>query len=129
MPDLDVSDILGDPDIAGELITVVRNTRATNVKGRGVDTPTTFTTYGNVQPASGRQIQTLPEAMRQSASISVTVPVRLIGLKAGTAPDIITWDSNQYRVMSVQPYGNYGAGYWAAVCTMLDLVESDASVL
>jgi hypothetical protein len=129
MPDLDVSDLLSDPDIAGEAIDVTRTARTTSNTGRSVDTPTTFTTYGNVQPASARSVQTLPEEMRETAAISVTVPVKLVGLKTSTSPDIITWDGNRYRVVSVMMYGNYGAGYWAATCTMLGVTEADASVL
>lgn len=126
MPDLDVTDILGDPDIAGDPIIIIRAKRNVDANGLTVDAPYQISTYGNIQPASGQQLRQLPEEQRTEATISAFVPVPLIPLSTSNAPDRILYDGQTYRVVTANPYGHYGAGYWQAICQLTDtvLIES-----
>ena len=122
MPDLDVTDILADSDIAGEQITIIRAKRTVSQYGITVDSPYSIITYGNVQPASGQQLQQFPEEQRTGAFISVTVPVMLIPLSRSNAPDLILHNGQNYRVITVSDYANYGQGYYQATAQLVDTV-------
>lgn len=124
MPDLDVTDLLSDQDIAGEEIVITRAKR-TVVNGMTVDAPYTIVTYGSVQPASGQQLQQFPEEQRSIASISVIVPVMLIPLSQTNAPDLVQYDGQNYRVTTANNYGHFGSGYWQATCQLVDTVLSE----
>lgn len=123
MPDLDVTDLLADPDIAGSSIVITRAKRTVDTSsGRTVDAPYAISTYGSVQPASGAQLRQLPEEQRVEAHISVIVPVMLIPLSRTNAPDLISYHGQTYRVITANDYGDFGQGYWQAVCQLTDTV-------
>lgn len=126
MPDLDVTDLLADTDIAGEEIIITRAKR-TVVKGMTVDAPYTIVTYGSIQPASGQQLQQLPEDQRTTASISVIVPVMLIPLSQSNAPDLVQYDGQNYRVVAANSYGHFGQGFWQGTCQLVDTVLAETA--
>lgn len=127
MPDLDVTDILGDPDIGGEPISIIRALRNVDIHGITVDAPYQIATYGNVQPASGEQLRQLPEEQRDEATISVFVPVMLIPLSRSNAPDLVVYDNQTYRVMIANNFGHYGQGYWHGICQLTDTVLDETA--
>lgn len=112
---LDVTDLLSDVDIAGDEITVTRNTRTVSTDGMTVDVPSVLTTYGNAQPSTGRQLQQLPEEQRVGAFMTFYVPITLIALSLTTASDIVTWDNDMYRIVHIMPWDNYGQGFSVAI--------------
>jgi len=118
MPLLDVSELLGDPMFADD-ITVIRSTRSVSTGGRTVDTPSSYNTYGNVQPASEAQLQQLPDLERVGSYISVVTPFPLYCLTDTTAPDQVKWNHGTYRVAVVRDYTTYGSGFVEALCQLV----------
>lgn len=123
MPDLDVTDLLADSDIAGDPILITRARRTVNTSnGMTVDSPYTIATYGSVQPASGQQLRQLPEEQRTEAHISVVVPVMLIPLSTTNAPDLVQHHGQTYRVIIANDWSDFGQGYYQGICQLTDTV-------
>lgn len=72
-------------------------------------TSSTFTIAGVIAPASGRQIERLPEGQRDKETIAIYTPTELRTASAGGAPaDRITWGGRVYEVLSVKPWSEAG---------------------
>ena len=119
MPNIDVTDLLTDTDIANQTVVITRALRKT-VNGVTTDAPYVATTYGSITPASGAALQQFPEEQRLLAHIMVIVPVRLIPLSYTNAPDRILYNGQNYRVMTVQDYGEFGSGFYVGTCQLDD---------
>lgn len=126
MPLLDIDEIFTDPNFVDDF-TVVRNTRTVNTSGRTVDTPGTFYTYGNIQPAREAQLKQLSDEERVGSFISVVTPFILYALTPTTAPDQVTWQGQLYRVKIVRDWSQYGSGFIEAICELVTLTEAGTS--
>lgn len=62
----------------------------------------------NIQPASGRDLQRLPEGMRQSETIVIFCETELHVVKSGRLPDLIAYNGKSYEVSSVEPWADSG---------------------
>lgn len=112
---LDVDDLLSDIDIAGDQILVTRNTRTVDTGGLTVDAPSVIVTYGNAQPSRGQELNQIPDEQREGAFMTFYTPITLIALSLTTAPDIVTWNNDNYRIVHVMPWGNYGRGFTVGI--------------
>lgn len=112
---IDVTDILSDPDMVDPL-TIIRRLTDVNEFGENVLSEQKFPTYGSVQPASGRTIQRLPEAMRVAGVFSFFVQGQIISDGVSKYPDLIEFNRQRYAVQVVFPYTNWGAGYSEGTC-------------
>lgn len=126
MPDLDLNDLLSDTDIAGTQIVITRAKRTVNTSGMTVDAPYTIVTYGSVTPASGTDLQQFPEEQRLLAHILVIVPVMLVALSYTNAPDLVVYNGQNYRVMTVQDYSLFGGGFYVGTCQLTDTALTEA---
>jgi hypothetical protein len=128
MPIIDVSDILLDPDIAGQQFTVLRRTENVNPFGESTWTTAHIQAIGSVQP-SGEQGLIREEGFdAQAKSIKVVTNYRLRGVAKGPSasrfkPDIILWDGNYFEVINLDSYGSFGAGFVEAECTAIHYVD------
>jgi hypothetical protein len=115
MGQIDVSDLMSDPDLV-DPITIVR--RYTEVDSFGVNklTERNFPSVGSVQPASGRTIQRLPEAMRVANVMSFYVQGMIISDGTCKYPDLIVFKGQRFAVQVVFDYSNWGAGYSEGTC-------------
>lgn len=123
MPDIDVSDILLDPDFC-ELLTVTRRAE-TMVKGRSTTTPTTISPQpvGVVIPQNDSPMMRGPDQQNLPRLIQVHTPFRLRGASAGYQPDLITWKGADYVVNKVQDFSSYGGGFIQADCSSVASTE------
>lgn len=91
--------------ILGSLpVTLSRNTGTRGSDGRWVDgTATTSTIYGSIQPASGKDMATLPQGDRQrdGKKFYTTTLLKTVDQHAGTPADRIIYESVTYEVRSV----------------------------
>ena len=112
---VDVSFLCYDPDFAdaGELITRVMTV---NEWGEGELTETAMPIVASFQPATGEDLQRLPEAAQFTDAIVVYYAGELSPERAGGYADVIVWRGRRYQVKTADPWGNYGQGYWRAVC-------------
>lgn len=127
MPDIDVSDLLDDPDIAGETFTVVR--RQSVMQSNGV--PTITSTYfpgctGSITPTGDNSLVRAEAYSTQSNTIRVITGFRLRaagkdGLGNVFDADIVLSDEgNAFVVSSLNEWNKFGAGFMEAECTQFD---------
>lgn len=91
---------------------VVKRT-TTLVKGRTVVSPTTITgVKGVVTNASPNDLERLPDVQRMDHHISIVTEYVLQGALAGRQPDLVVWRGNTYQVNSVDPYPQFGPGFY-----------------
>lgn len=75
--------------------------------------PTTLSIEAAIQPASGRQLQRLPEGKRNSESIGIwtTTALRTADVAAGVEADVVTYKGAQYQVENVRDWMDSGGFY------------------
>lgn len=123
MPDLDVSDLLLDPDFCEQLS--VQRRQITMVKGRSTTTPVTISPapYGVVFSITGGLIRA-GDQQNMPATIVVHTPFRLRGASPGYEPDLVIWNGDNYAVTAIDNFSKYGAGFVAATCTSQDSIDN-----
>ncbi len=112
---IDVSDLLVDPDFIDSL-TLIHRTFTISQYGENTLVETTINTVGSVQPASAKQIQRLPEALRTADVRSFFIKAEIQSDGASQYPDIISFQGFRYQIQSVAPWLNYGAGWNEGIC-------------
>ncbi len=95
--------------------TVTRRTQVAPSSGRAsAPTTATISIAACVQPASGRQLQRLPEGMRESEAIAIWCDLEL-KIKTSTGlPDLVSYRGASYEVQLVKPFDELG-NYFEAV--------------
>jgi len=120
---MDMTELLADPDFA-ERFTVTRSQESADDHGRQQASPTTFPVVGVIQPASPEQVESLPEANRSSSTIAVYSPELLTDGSETLAADLVAWEGQDYRVVSVEDR-MAAAGYCLALAVSVDLVGKE----
>lgn len=116
MGQIDVSEILLDPDFV-EPLTLVHRKSYTNELGQNVITETPLETNGSVQPASGRTLQRLPEALRVANVSSFWIQSEIVADgRYGEYPDVIDFKGVRYTVQVIFDWTNWGAGWCEGTC-------------
>lgn len=131
MPDVDVTEVVLDPEIAGERFVVIRRQEVVNDKGRSVLTTTQAAAVGSVTPTGDNSLVREEAFSAQLNSILVITPFRLRGVsKDGQGrtfqPDLVLWKGQHYIVRSLNEYDRYGAGLIEAECVAFDYQERAA---
>jgi galactose-6-phosphate isomerase len=121
-PQLDVTDVLDDPDF-NDFFSVRRPALVATSGGTATETDQTFTQcVGVVTPASPADVQLLPEGSFQQGVISIITKFRLqSGKGVDFAPDIVYWHGTAYTVMSISDWSGFGVGFIQAVARLREL--------
>jgi len=115
MAQLDVSDLLLDPDFV-DPTTIIRRTTSVNDYGENiVSEPQQINTICSVQPANFKQLQRLPEALRMADVRSFFIKIEILQDKTSAYPDIILFQNQRYEVQTSAPWLNYGGGWCEAI--------------
>lgn len=144
MPDLDVTDLLTDPDFC-ETVTIIRQSQKTDIMGINNVTPQTLTAYGSVQ-MGGLDVAIQTDEEHAQRLIVFYTKTRIFditrapvfdepGVPAadtggltmdadGYLPDILQWNGNRYKVRRVEPWVNWGAGFFAVEAEMMNTTSS-----
>jgi galactose-6-phosphate isomerase len=112
---IDVSDVLLDPDFTSPVCLIDRKNVVDNY-GQNSIKEVPFETVGSIQPASGKVIARLPEAMRVANLSSFWVRATIIASAPGKYSSILVFNGQRYQVMTVFDWSNYGAGFTEGVC-------------
>jgi len=116
MAEIDVSELLTDPDFVDDL-QVIRRSATVNSRGENVVTePTTISTVGSVQPAPAKAVQRLPEALRVSDVRAFFINLPIIQDGDSSYPDIIVYGGKRYQVITAAPWLNFGEGWNEGIC-------------
>jgi hypothetical protein len=129
VPDLDVSDIILDPDFA-ETLTIKRRQANVGSNGRATQIVTTITPapVGTVQTLDAGDLERGSDQQVLPKRIQVITSFRLRGASQDAQgnefqPDLIIWQGDSYQVDSVEPWTAYGAGWVAAKCSSIDSLD------
>lgn len=132
---LDVTDILLDPDVAGQSFTVVRRPEGVNGSGEGVPRSLVIpNVVGSVTPVGDNSLTREVTFGTQNQAIRVITAYRLRGATAEPStglqfqPDLVLWHGDYYVVSVVNDYTPYGGGFIEAECVSYDYQEVPASV-
>lgn len=99
----------------------VTRTPYTVVDGMAVNgTPTTFTISASIQHPTERQLRDLAEGQSTEEVFAVYSTTELYLRRSDFAPDIITINSSQYRVIKATHY-TVLSDFWVAFCERLDV--------
>lgn len=127
MAELDVSDIVLDPLIAGDAFIVIRRRDDVNNFGEGVTADARLPAVGAIYPSGDNSLLREEAFQTQANTITVVTQFALRGSGGDEAgkifqPDIVLWEGNHYQVRVVNSYGQYGAGFVEAECIATDYV-------
>ena len=126
MADLDVTDLMDDPDLVS-CFKVTRGAETVDGHGRTKITPATpipQEVWGVVLPISARTMNMMPDAINVSGAIEIWSKYRLEGPSQTTQADTVLWQGNTYLVANVQSLTNFGRGFVHAVCQLKDLLAA-----
>lgn len=110
MAQIDVTELLTDPDFVDEC-TLIHRTTTVNTFGENVLTETPVVTVGSVQPASGKTLMRLPDALRSANVYSFWIKGEIVADGTSKYPDIISFKGKRYQVQTIFDWTNWGAGY------------------
>jgi hypothetical protein len=71
---------------------------------------------GSLQPAGGRELQRLPEGLRQREARVFFTPTELRAGSSTTQPDRLVIDGDEWEVSTVEAWAELG-GYYQAIVT------------
>lgn len=132
---LDVTDLLLDPDIAGQSFTVIRRRGQVNSSGQGVPAqpPEIITpVYGQVTPLGDNSLLREVTFQTQQKGVQVITQFRLRGATAELTtgqqfqPDLVFWKNDYFIVSTVNEFTQYGGGLVVAECVELDYTDVSA---
>ena len=135
MPDIDVSDVLLDPEMVGvpsfnptDGITVIRREEVVNQKGRKSSANTPFNNVvASVQPQADAPMIRGPDQQNLPGLIAVYTTFRLQGIAPGFLPDHVVWNGTTYVVNKVFNWNRFGAGFVMAECSSIDHIDQPPS--
>ena len=135
MPDLDITDLLSDPDLT-DRFAVIRRTRAAGPDGVDVITNTgTFIAHGYIGPAGQSALNRLPDFQLMGKSLECKTTFRLrgpsntqpkYGATVSDAPDLVIWpirDGDTYVVADLQDWSRFGQGFINATLSSIDFID------
>jgi hypothetical protein len=112
---VDVSDTLLDPELVDPII-IVRRTPITDSYGENQLKEQGFPTYGSVQPASGKTLQRIPEALRIAGVNSFWVKGEIISDGTCRYPDVLVFRGSRYAVQVIFDWTAWGQGWAEGTC-------------
>lgn len=128
MPLIDVTDVLLDPEIAGETFRVIRRQETVNSLGRSVHTLIRYWATGSVTPTGDNSLIREVAFQTQNKTIKVITTFELRGEgkdRAGNhyQPDIVVWNHDAFLVKTINDWSRYGAGMIEADCMSQDFAD------
>lgn len=119
MPSLDVSDVLLSPEFLDTTLVVKRNEQTVDDDGFTTNTPVSKPFAGVVTIDRSLENRRMQAGQAISGAILIVTTERLTQGQTGRDADIVTYQNRDYRVVFVDPYTAYGAGFVQAHCELL----------
>lgn len=128
MPEIDVSEVLLDSEVAGEEFIVVRRKDSANNFGEDVQQTLRFPAVGSVTPLGANSLLRQEAFQTEEKTIRVTTDFHLRAASKdetgqGYQPDIVIWNGDAYLVRVINDFSNYGRGMVTAECSSIDYVD------
>lgn len=112
---IDVSELIHDPDFV-QPVTLIKRTAYADSFGENQIKEVGQPTSGSVQPASGKVIARLPEALRVANVMSFWLNEKIIADSREKYPDIIVKNGTRFIVQVVFDWSDWGAGWSEGTC-------------
>lgn len=124
MPDIDVSELLYDPDFC-EQLSITRRSVSVGDNGRQTITSTAVSPapFGVVVPQSDSTTLRGPDQQNLPRLIAVYTTFRLQPVAPGFKADLIIWEGDTYIVNKVYPFNKMGSGFVGADCSSWDSTD------
>lgn len=121
MPNLDVSDVLLDPDfMTADLVCSRQQVKAgNNGRPQAVDSSMTFA--GVVTTNNGLNMDRRPDGALIKGAINIHTQFALTAGDANTNADEVVWKGKIYTVTQVLDNLHYGQGFIKAICELKQL--------
>ncbi|NTY84011.1 head-tail adaptor [Citrobacter werkmanii] len=126
MPLLDVSDVLLDPDFMDTSLVCHRQVQTVDEDNFAKNTALDIPFSGVVTVDRSLEARRMAAGQNISGAILIVTQFRLTQGQPGTDStprldaDIVTYNGRDYRVMFVDPYTSYSAGFVQAHCELVD---------
>lgn len=111
---MDLIDLVSDPDLGGTTFWFWRSRETVSNKGRSEKTGRLHKAEGNIQPAPGKERELLEEGERQKAAIIIYTPASLTAGEDKTKADRVYHNGGVYRVSLAEPWQHH-AGFTKAI--------------
>jgi len=117
-PQIDVSELLSDPDFVGP-VSLVTRVPTVNSLGENSTRDNSHETVGSVQPANYKTILRAPEALREENLMSFWVKAKIETTGAGKYPSILVFQGTRFEVKTVADWSSWGAGWSEGLCVAM----------
>lgn len=122
MAQLDVTDVLLDPDFMDTGLVCKRFVQNVNDRGRAENTQTSMTFAAVVTSDKGDILERIAGGERKKGSITIHTMFRLTaGDGEDSIADVVTWQGRDYTVANVNDYSHFGRGFVSASCDLVPL--------
>jgi hypothetical protein len=116
---IDVSELMDDPDfLEPSPVVVIRRTEVVNGFGEGGLSESFTPISAIIQAGPGDMLASLPDAAKLSEAIRIWTRFALEVQPPGGYSDVVAWKGKRWVVAARKHWGNWGAGYTQAVCTL-----------
>lgn len=127
MPDIDVNEVLTDPDFASTF-SVRRQAESIGLNGRVVITPTTINDLsGTIVPEEPSDQQRTDDRQTTSRVIKIFTAFRLRALATSKQPDVVIWQGVEYTVKKLKNFTQFGQGYVEADAESMNATDPELS--
>lgn len=115
MAQIDVTELLTDPDFVDKIQVLNRYSRVDNL-GDNTISEQCLNTIGSVQPASGKNLARLPEALRVANVMDFFFKGSLPLTDGNQYPSVLVFKGRRFQVQTVQDWSNWGSGWTQGTC-------------
>lgn len=115
MAQIDVTELFTDPDFVDEMKMITR-VAAVNSLGENFIKETSFNTVGSVQPTDGKNLERIPEALRNENVSSFWVKGEIRTTDGCVYPSILVFKGKRFQVKHVFDWTSWGAGWSEGLC-------------
>jgi len=115
--DMDLLDIITDPELGGCRFLYGRVTEKVTERGRSEPAEQLYPAQGNIQPAPGKERELLEDEDRLKAAILIYTPEELTAGRGGVKADRIYYQGCAYRVTLAEPWREH-AGFTKALAVL-----------
>ena len=122
MATLDVSDVLLCPEFTDNFV-IERSVESVSANGRLTPSTTSIPSFGVVCMANTSDLARHPELQMIERVLSIVTKTRLQSAVSRAQPDIIIWRGDNYVVKAVDPYPQYGQGFYQVLAASIDLMD------
>lgn len=126
---LDVTQILTDPDLTDTFKVLRRQETVDNYGVSGLATQVFYPVIGVVTSVGPNNLDRHENYQSFTRSLSVVTKFPLRGETTGFQPDVIVWRGDNYVVKAVDPYPQFGPGFWQVECSSMDKTDAALDVV